>query len=196
MSTYYVGLSGKAGSGKDTAAKFLKEALEARGKRVETLAFADPIRWMLLSLGVPQQYMMNRDLKEEPIPGFNGCSYRQLAQTLGTEWGRHCLGNEFWLKQVERRLSVWREIHRSPDVLIISDVRMPNEAAWILARGGMLAHVVRPHMDPVREHESEGYELPFTLAIHNDSDLISLRSRSSLFANTVLNCIEMARDKA
>ena len=183
---YFLGLSGYAGAGKDTAANFLKEALLSNGKRVDVIAFADPIRWMLLSLGVPIQYMTNRDLKEAAIPGFNGCSARQMMQTLGTEWGRLCLGRNFWTSQVERRLSAWAELNKTPDVVIISDVRMANEANWIADRGGMVVRIERPGLQAVRAHESEQQVFSVADTIHNDKDLVHLRERCNLLSSIVL----------
>ena len=33
--------------------------------------------------------------KEEEIPGF-GCTTRHVMQTIGTEWGRKCVGGDVW----------------------------------------------------------------------------------------------------
>lgn len=183
---YFLGLSGYAGSGKDTAANFLKEALISHGKQVDAIAFADPIRWMLMSLGVPQQYIINRDLKEVAIPGFNGCSARQMMQTLGTEWGRLCLGRNFWTSQVERRLAAWADLNKAPDIIIITDVRMANEANWINDQGGMVVRIERPGLKAVRPHESEQQVFGVADTIHNDKDLIHLRERCNLLSSVVL----------
>lgn len=183
MSTYIVGLTGLAGSGKDTAARFLSEALEARGRRTRLMAFADPIRQALLSMGVPSSYIYDRDLKELEVPGF-GASYRKLAQTLGTEWGREMIGADIWLRVLETRLM---GLHRKPDVLLITDVRMQNEADWIRNHGGMIVRVERQGLTGVRPHLSEAGLCRWDAVLNNDADLVNLRSRCDGLSHLVLN---------
>lgn len=152
-----IGLAGNAGVGKDAAAVYLQTA-----HRFEQYAFADPIRDMLGALlercGIDHTWMTEPALKERPIPGL-GASYRALAQLLGTEWARQHLGEDFWLKTASLALGLssarpgWpgAPIH---DRLVISDVRFPNEAHWIVQQGGV---VIRIHRETrgVRAHLSE-----------------------------------------
>ena len=78
-----IGLTGRAGCGKDTIASFL---CEAHG--FVQIALADPLRDGLKAmLGVTDEQLHRRDLKEAPIDWI-GRSPRELLQTLGTEWGR------------------------------------------------------------------------------------------------------------
>lgn len=153
--TITIGLCGPAGCGKDTVRAILEQRHDFAG-----LAFADPMRAMLAALldatGCSNEYMTRRDLKEAAIPGL-GLSYRRLAQTLGTEWGRLCLGENFWLRAAENeaerlRLQGWQRI-------VYSDVRFANEAAHIRQQGGLIWHVHRPATAPVAAHVSE--EMPF-----------------------------------
>lgn len=174
MKTLIIGLTGYAGSGKDTAAAYLREALEARGHRVSCAAFADPIRAALLAMGVPSSYIYTRELKEQPVPGW-GKSYRELAQTLGTEWGRSLVGDDVWVRRIERHIE---GLFNRPAVLIATDVRLQNEADWITTRGGMLVRVDRPGVAPVRSHSSEASQQELRGIEHllpNDGDLVRLR---------------------
>jgi hypothetical protein len=188
MKTYIVGLTGLAGSGKDTAAQYLTEALRARAHTVDTIAFADPIRQMLAALGVSHADMADRDRKERPIEGFNGASYRHMAQTLGTEWGRQCMGQSFWLARAQARLDRASEVGKAPDFLIITDLRFLNEVNWVLAKGGVVVRVQRANTQATRPHESEvqlaNYAAQHTLA--NDADLINLRSRCAHLSHILL----------
>jgi hypothetical protein len=152
MSTLYlpdlIGLMGKAGAGKDTAAAYL---VQEHGYRVAS--FAEPLRAMLLPLlgyaGAHSGWMSERELKETAIPGL-GHSYRTLAQTLGTEWGRQCLGEDFWC----RLLGAHMEAHPAMR-WVITDVRFPNELAFLRAADGVLWEVVRYGVPEVRAHVSE-----------------------------------------
>ena len=148
MQKLILGLSGAAGAGKDTVA----DGIVDYAKRIGTarkMSFADPMRSMLEALGVPPHYMTDRALKERDIPAL-GRSYRQLAQTLGTEWGRALHGDDFWIKALALRADQATE-----DIVVIPDVRFPNEARWIEQQGGLLIHVSRPGLDPIAAHASE-----------------------------------------
>lgn len=185
MKTFIVGLTGFAGAGKDTAAQFLKEALAARQKRVACMAFADPIRAALMAMGVPSSYMNERSLKEAPIPGI-GVSYRLLAQTLGTEWGRQQISADFWVSLVEQRLQGLDMVHHLPNVLVMTDVRFQNEADWIRRQHGMLVRVDRQGVAPVRCHVSERELHGIEHVVRNDSDLEALRTRCDALCHQVL----------
>lgn len=146
-----IGLCGPAGSGKDTVRSLLEQHHDFAG-----LAFAEPIRAMLRELlasnGCSDDYITRRELKETPVPGL-GVSYRHMAQTLGTEWGRHCLGEAFWLRVAETYMADLRgQGYRR---FVVSDVRFANEAAWVRAQGGVLWRVERPGLPSVRAHVSE-----------------------------------------
>lgn len=145
-----IGLTGTAGSGKDTVRRMLEEHHGYAG-----FAFADPIRNMLRPLladaGQSDQWMIDSDLKETTIPAL-GTSYRHLAQTLGTEWGRS-INPEFWLQIASARLDFLQD--QGLRHFVISDVRFLNEAAWIKLLGGEVWRVERPSAEPVRQHASE-----------------------------------------
>lgn len=185
MKPHIVGLTGFAGAGKDTAAGYLAEALQARGKRVEVMSFAEPLRDMLRALRVPSQFMTERHLKEQDVPGFNA-SYRHMAQTLGTEWGRQCMGSNFWLRHLEMRMQqacTGRQIN----FVFVTDVRFINEANWVREQHGSIVHVDRPGLARVRDHESEHGALPWDHWIANDSDLVGLRARCAHISNSLLS---------
>ncbi len=173
MSTIVIGLTGAAGAGKDTVADRLVLRLRQAGHSSERIALADPIRRMLGVLGVPACYMTDRSLKELPVPGF-GRSYRHLAQTLGTEWGRGHVKDELWLDLAARRIAdEARAVEPGHFIAIVPDVRFPNEARWLRRQGGMLLRVDRPGVAPVRGHSSENHYA------HMAAD-IDLRNNGSL----------------
>ncbi len=149
-----VALAGPAGAGKDTAAGHFSAA--TGGLPWEQLAFASPIRAMLAPLitmatgssTAAQHWMHDRAAKELPIPCL-GQSYRHLAQTLGTEWGRQQLGPTFWVDLLAARVRA-----SGAKRIVITDLRYPEEAAYIDSLGGHLVWVDRA-TTPVRPHASE-----------------------------------------
>lgn len=145
-----IGLMGPAGAGKDTAADHLEDH-----HGFVRYAFADPMRTMLeaafTAAGIDYAHIYERKLKEEPVPGV-GHSYRKLAQTLGTEWGRRMLDEDLWLRFADMTLGM-------PDApvcdrIVVTDVRFPNEAGWIRRHGGVVLRIQRDTA-PVRQHVSE-----------------------------------------
>lgn len=176
MKKTIIGLCGYAGAGKDTAADaMLLVANRFANAEAARFAFADPMRDMLRALGVPLACMSDRILKERPIPGL-GRSYRQLAQTLGTEWGRVCHGEDFWVKALAKRVD-----ESSARIILISDVRFPNEAEWIKSTGGCLARVNRPGVIDVTPHVSEAHVDGFKpdYELNNLGSLLTLQWNSA-----------------
>lgn len=166
-----IGLTGYAGTGKDTVRKLLEQDHDFDG-----IAFADPIRDMLGtlldSMEIPRDWMIERELKEREIPGL-GVSYRQMAQALGTEWGRS-LNSDLWLDIAATKIAACNQ-YGNPGV-VISDVRFANEAEWIKAQGGIVWKIIRPDIEPVREHVSEALAdlLPYDYVIDNCSTVENL----------------------
>ena len=76
--------------------------------------------------------------KEEALPGALAAfgTPRRLMQTLGTEWGRQCLGSDVWV-------ALWRCGVYAGQRCVADDVRFPNEAQAIRDLGGEMWLIVR-----------------------------------------------------
>lgn len=145
-----IGIAGRAGSGKDTAGSHL---VEHHG--FSQYAFADPIRAMLAALGAfPAVDLIDRDAKEKVIDWL-GKSPRQMAQTLGTEWGRELVHPQLWVLMAQRR---WEAAKAAGEDLVITDVRFENEVEWFKANGGRVVGLDRPGIAAVSAHASEQYD--------------------------------------
>jgi hypothetical protein len=168
-----IGLTGHAGTGKDTAADHL---CNVHG--FERYGFADPLRNMVESFlndaGIDYAYLFERGLKEEPVPQL-GISTRQMMQRLGTEWGRG-LRDDLWLRMADLALGLpHAPVHSR---IVITDVRFPNEAAWLAGYGGRLVRIVRD-VPGVNAHESERYvsTLQPWLRIDNTTSVARMHER-------------------
>lgn len=162
-----IGIAGKARAGKSSVAAYIAEHYGA-----EVLAFADPIRAGLMRMfNIPQSFM--EEDKELAIPGI-GASYRKMAQTLGTEWGRGMIHPDVWLLHMGRRIGVLDAEGR----VVIPDVRFPNEADWIRSQG-VLVHIVRDELQTVREHISEAGIEPKDgeWVLYNSGSILDLHSQ-------------------
>jgi hypothetical protein len=130
-----IGLIGKKGSGKDTAA----EGLGTYG--FQNVKFAGALKAMLRTLlayqGVDEitiGRMIDGDLKEVPTEYLAGKSPRFAMQTLGTEWGRNLIGPDFWLDTAMKKATTGDTV--------ITDVRFPNEVNAVKAHGGTVIRIV------------------------------------------------------
>lgn len=126
-----IGLAGPARVGKDTAAKYLSDTF-----LLEPYALASPIKAALDAMGFRREVYDNDEAKDLNIAAI-GCSYRKLAQTLGTEWGRSLHPN-FWINVAQHR---YNELPESYQGMVVSDVRFNNEAAWIRRNRGIVIHI-------------------------------------------------------
>lgn len=154
------GLTGRARSGKDTAALALRPLGFVR------VAFADPMRDMLRAIGLRDEDMEG-DAKERPVPHL-GLSYRRLAQTLGTEWGR-ALDPDLWIKVARSRIE--RVIAEGRSV-VVTDIRFDNEAALVRHMGGRVIRIDREEAAAVLKHTSEAgvnHALIDATVFNNDS---------------------------
>lgn len=139
-----IALTGPAGCGKDTVATRLY-----RGYNYERYSFAQPLKDALNVMLDLDPLDWSTHLKEQKLDWL-GVSPRQLAQTLGTEWGRDIIHPDIWLKIAGRRLE-----RMNAKKVVIIDCRFENEAAWVRARGGQLWHIRGRRKDGVNPHVSE-----------------------------------------
>ena len=160
-------IAGKAGSGKDTFAGFLKESLESRGKRVMIAHYADLVKYVCRT-----------------FCGWNGEkdeAGRSLLQKVGTDIFRR-KDPDYWVRFLMDMLDAFRD---DWDYALIPDCRFPNECVTPLERGfdTTLVRVVRPGMtsgltEEQKRHASEcaldGMEEDVT--VYNEWDLDDLRT--------------------
>ncbi len=152
-----IGLTGKAGSGKDSVA----DALVAKYGYAK-YSFAQPLKELLNErFGWTMEMWADRLWKECPalhaldrnhIP-IVGYSPRQLAQWLGTDILRRFAGPDVWVELMRQRVDKL-EIQGVPGV-VVADVRFDNEAVAIIARGGLVLHLTNPDAGAVAAHVSE-----------------------------------------
>jgi hypothetical protein len=146
MNKQIVGITGLKRSGKDTCAEYLVNRYA-----FDRHSFAQPLKDMLSVLmncvDCNDRYYSEMH-KEESIPGINA-SYRKLAQTLGTEWGRRMIDDNIWVNMLDANTEYVEKI-------VVSDVRFDNEAKWVKDNGGIIIKVTRPVLKSSKDnHPSE-----------------------------------------
>lgn len=166
-----IGFCGPEGAGKTTAA-----AIVARDYGLATLPFARPLKEMLAAIGVPERHLYGTpEEKAEPLAMLGGKSARHAMQTLGTEWGRECIGKGFWGDLWEARVA-------SLSGAVADDVRFANEAERIKRMGGHVICIVRSEAQldakPADKHKSADFlSVPRDAVVLNYSTTKGLRYR-------------------
>lgn len=142
---------GRARSGKDTAADYLAQQLG-----LYKYAFAEPLKTMLKSVFGDHFHEGDRS----GICPETGKSYREMMQTLGTEWGREMMTQDVWINLVQKK---WEWVkdgcpHETPlgrisnlhlgkeqvtQGMILSDLRFDSEAEWVKSQGGIVIEITR-----------------------------------------------------
>lgn len=152
-----IGLAGRAGAGKSAAGEYLFATYG-----FECVAFADAIKDLLAQLladrGADHAHLHEAALKQQPIAELGGVTARHLMQSLG-DWGR-TLSPGFWIAQLAHRTGLQRGGTPVHDRIVITDVRYPNEAAWIAAHGGVVLRLQRDGCslaDEQAAHSSEAH---------------------------------------
>lgn len=129
-----VGLTGKARSGKDSAANALIQQGYIK------MAFADPLKRALAALtGEVLNAYHSDELKEAVTPAL-GITRRKGLQDLGTAI-RTTFGSEAFVRLLQYDILRGNPGHR---YYVVSDVRYPNEAQALREMGGIIIQVSRP----------------------------------------------------
>lgn len=140
-----IGLNGRMRSGKDTTANILSGLFD----NVQRVGFADKLKDSgAAALGITRDQLEELKLyghvaiyidgDEEPVHTLSG---RQYLQYYGTEAHREQFGDDFWVDQV---LDV---PVTDGTILVVTDMRFPNEIAGVLDRGGIAVKIRRREAD-------------------------------------------------
>jgi hypothetical protein len=171
-----IGISGLAGSGKDTCADIL---VEDHG--FVKVSFADPLKRICRDVFdfSDEQLWGSSELRNAPDERFprsrhtwegltcvccgaaaeqNSQCYltpRYALRTLGSEWGRDCY-NSIWVEYA-LRTACTTPLPSLKGGVVIPDVRFKNELKALRAADAMLIRVVHPSMTSVfgAQHSSE-----------------------------------------
>lgn len=153
--TYYIGLGHYKRTGKDTFANFLLKDLKNHRVSAKKVSFAKKLKeichdlygWAGCREGDFYDTPEGENLREVKLPALaceehpEGLSPRDLWILMGTNAVRENVYQRTWLDYVLKT-------DFGVKVVVIPDVRFPNEAAGIKEQGGILIKVVRPGFLP------------------------------------------------
>lgn len=182
-----IGITGKAGAGKDTIAKLITGMVSWS----DIYHLADPVKAMALAIDPIVDVGIEPDGKTICIARLSHIiehygpevaksmpEVRRLYQRVGTEAGRGIFGEECWID-----LMMERYYEREPfTTLVVPDVRFKNEAFAVQNVSGKIIRVVRPdatvlgaNATHASETEQDGIDPDVTIC--NDGDIKQLRGR-------------------
>lgn len=170
-----IGLSGRKGAGKDTVFRLLQQTRP--DLRVVRVAFADALKEEVAGvLGIPVAEI------EADKPRF-----RLMLQWWGTEWRRaQCV--TYWIDRAREKIKAIASAAEPVDIVVVTDVRFPNEAALIRELGGRVVRIVNPTAEQSSDPHPSEVEMdhyPFDGAVWNDGTLAALeravRAQFTLF---------------
>lgn len=141
-----IGLSGIAGSGKDSAANIIIKNHENWVKISFAKAMKDAVAAMY---GLPRELLegdtdKSREWREQPVEfwsnklGIENLTPRQILQFFGTGLVRTHVDPSFWVYRTELEIE---KLTSEGKNILITDVRFPNEADMIKEHGGQIWHV-------------------------------------------------------
>jgi len=145
-----IGLNGRMQSGKDTVATILGSLYE----NVERVAFADKLK----DSAAAALQVTRKDLEDLKLHGKLTISFpyldnrnawkmgkeisgREYLQYYGTEAHRDIFGDDFWVEQVLDKPVT------DGTILIVTDMRFPNEISGVIDRGGIAVKIRRKEAD-------------------------------------------------
>lgn len=202
---YIYGLYGDEGCGKDTAINHVRNLRD-----VHILSFSDILKDTIATSfsidrnmleGITDEDRRLRETKDEfwssKLAGkgiFKYCSIitpRILMRYIGTELYRNSICQDFWVICLMRNLDTI--VENNPNaIIIIKDVRFPNEASEIIKRGGKIIHnrkgpkpnliqrILRKLKSILGLIHTSNYELPQSMISHtieNDGTKVELGNK-------------------
>jgi hypothetical protein len=131
-------------SGKDTVAGILSQQFA----NIERTAFADKLKESAAAaLGISRETLEDLKLREREHvqllsnPHVIDFNIRLYLQRYGTEAHRNVFGDDFWVEQVLDKPVT------DGTILVVTDMRFPNEIAGVLDRGGIAVKIRREEAD-------------------------------------------------
>lgn len=160
-----IAFAGRKQSGKSTLAAFLiRHYFELLGCRwAKRIGFADPMKRLVADLfDVPWEWLNGTDEDKQRPTRIRWCdlprtshystqpmTVRQLLQQFGTDTVR-AMDPDAWVRYA------MRAVGQETELVVMDDVRFPNEVAAVQAAGGKVVRLTRnPNGDEVAPHDSE-----------------------------------------
>jgi len=188
-----IGLGHRKGTGKDTLADMLVEEIRVKHKLAAVkLSFADGIKDLSFTMFsryglLPAEYYEDdREAKELPIGGVLGdISPRDIYIKVGQFM--RSIDEDYWVTDLFCRADAMNTHGVYPDVVVVPDVRFPNEFAKFKEEGYPLIKVVNPRVPDTSDEADdalEGYN-EWDHRVINSRSLMVLREMATLLVEEI-----------
>lgn len=186
MDTIYIGLGHKKRVGKDTFGMYLSNAFHMAGRTADRRGFADKLKGVAYQLYgwaglMPGKYYEENPEERNTIIKPLGKTVRQIWIDLGTPAIREQVYDRTWIDYLLNQ-------PRTHDIVIIPDLRFPNEAEAIHAKGGLCIKVEMPSLpdtDDVADCALDGHNIwDYTVVNNGTKDL--LREKADKLAREIM----------
>lgn len=177
---FKIAISGKANSGKNTAAEMFARQLHLLGTQEKIVALADPIKQMILKmfpgsdsecLFGPSQYRSNI-ISNKYISNGIPLTYRQALIDLGA-FGRK-YNKDIWLNCLIEDVNQSKNIN----AYIVADVRYPNEFQFLKKTNFTMIRILRDEftkIDDSSEFEQDSIkDSEFDFVLNNNGSMADL----------------------
>lgn len=211
-----IGLSGRMGSGKDTAAVIMMKLLyDLNNEEWHNKKFANKLKLVTAILtGTPLHYLESQEIKAMEMPDcwdYNydlidhdnqqiigrgivkledrrkKYTYREFLQRVGTEAMRNGIHQNVWVNA----LFADYDEEENKSKWIISDVRFKNEAEAIKQLGGIIIRIDRdlPEVENSNhpsEHDLDNWEFDYTVTNNGTKDELAEKLQEILLQAKIL----------
>jgi dephospho-CoA kinase len=169
MEKNIIGITGKAGSGKDTLANYLVNQGYIK------LSFGSAVKDIVsIITGWSRDFVEgtneDRHLRETLVhPDYNK-TCREMMQYIGTDLFRNQLNDNIWVNIIKNKI----ETDKINNKFVITDVRFDNEAEMIKSIGGYIIQINRNNQ-LISNHISEnGISIKSDYYIENNGNIDEL----------------------
>lgn len=176
MTKIIIGITGKAGSGKDTLSDYLVN------QGFIKLSFGSAVKDIVSIVtgwsrdfveGTNEERHLRETLKH---PDYNK-TCRELMQFIGTDLFRKQLSDNIWVNIIKNKI----ESDKINNKFVITDVRFDNEAQMIKSIGGYIIQINRQNIHKLNHISENGITCDVDYIIENDGSKNELHDKINKF---------------
>lgn len=199
MKHFIIGLGHRSKVGKDTTALMIKKVLAELSPELTVKIM--PLAWAVKSIAhllyswaglrEAMYYEERRDARYIPLP-IIGLTPVEIWIRLGTPAIREQVYEDTWVKFLLHNIDL-----SPPGVIIIPDVRFPNEAKAIKEKNGRLVKIDNIKVKWDEKLKADFYMLDYTgwdYLINNDGTLEELEAKTRTLLNTFAKEIQIEHE--
>lgn len=194
MTNWIITFSGKAGSGKDTCLRLLKQMIQDEIINLYELSFATSLKWIVkdmtrlfLNIDLDIQQMNDLEYKERVYENLIYCSttvdvmtVRKLLQTIGDDILKRHLGPSIFSNVIIDKIKTYFENTNKDNIVFINDLRYITEWEMLhTIKDTKILHIlVNREQSCQHNHSSEKEynQIPMDIIIDNNGTLDDLQN--------------------